>query len=132
MAGSRDVDALWREGHELADAIDQVGDLALPTLKADETGLLHMQGAESTPELERFVQVLCALNLVDPRVHWAEVDPTVAASEMGNNPQSAIDLITYVCRGNRFNEGLLVEYVNNGLLTRAFRFAAARRSRDEE
>lgn len=124
-----DVDALWREGYELAEVIDQRGNLAGPTLRADETGLLHLQGAESTPEIERFVQVLYALDLVDPRVHWAEVDPTVAEREMDGNIQAAIDLITFVCRGDRFVEGLLNEYTNSGVLTRAFRRAAALRSR---
>ena len=129
MRGPKEKQALWVEASNLADVIDGQIPLDGPKIEEGVDGVLQILGGDSSDELERFVQLLYSLELVNPRVYFGDVNPDEAERRLADDPQAAVELITYIVRAERFNEGLLQLSVNQGTLTRAFRSALDWRTR---
>lgn len=120
---------MWDEATFLADVIETQVPFGGPTIQEESDGVLQILGGRSSDELQRFIQLLHSLELVNPRVYFGDVNPDEAERRMADDPQAAVELITYIVRAERFNEGLLQLYVNEGTLTRAFRTAFEWRQR---
>lgn len=129
MRNQNEEQALWEEATFLADVIETQVPFSGPTIQEESDGVLQILGGHSSDELQRLIQLLYSLELVNPRVYFGDVNPDEAERRMADDPQAAVELITYIVRAERFNEGLLQLYVNQGILTRAFRSALDWRTR---
>jgi hypothetical protein len=113
---------LWVKAKRLSFVVESQIPFALGGLVPQEDGVFYVSSSELSDEATRLHELFYELEIVSPENmpqhdYVADLKTNVAALQEKELQQ----LITWVCRADRFAEGWLADAFNSGTLTRALR-----------
>ncbi|MFN8027714.1 MAG: DUF6508 domain-containing protein [Acidimicrobiia bacterium] len=119
---SSDELQLWSEIKRLSFAVEAQTPFSPPGLEKSDDGSLAMTAGEWSSEAQRLHELLYELEIVSPEHVPGDdyrLEPDVDVTRL-----SVVELnqfLTAVCRGDRFVDGLLSNFVNSHAVTKAIR-----------
>lgn len=122
MEGLKTNQAEWDRAIALCEIIDEERPYGMPGLEEVHEGLRAMTSETTSDAYDEFHELLYSLGVVSPANlrngdYLIEEKPDLDAL----TSEELAQLITAICRGDKFVDGLLTHYINEGLVTSAFR-----------
>lgn len=112
----------WEYARQLSLTLDAESDLEPPHFEKVGEELHVMTSGDSSFAFDEFHRMLYALKVVAPEHREdGQFDGRKPFDVSTLTPKELLYFITRVVRGDRFNDGLFIHYINNGQLTHALR-----------
>lgn len=122
MDGLSEDRAEWARALKLCEIVERERPYSGPGLDEVGAGVFMVTGGSRSKSYDEFHEKLYSLGIVSPENHPGSGFPIEEDVDVdGLSANALARLITGICRGDRFTDGLMTHHINTGLLTNAFR-----------
>lgn len=122
MEGLSQNRAEWDRALNLCEIVESERPYRGPGLELLQGDTFMVTDGSSSPAYSEFHEALYSLGIVSPENSPGRDFQIKENLDIDRLSTKALaQLITAVCRRDRFSEGLLTHYINNGVVTNAFR-----------